>query len=55
VIAAQVIMVTVTVTDRYGGIAHAQAWDRLHPRLTRRAGWLGFPDELSYAFREDQG
>lgn len=31
--------VTVTDTDRYG-IATAQAWDRLHPRLTRRAAWV---------------
>ncbi|MFE9637169.1 NF041680 family putative transposase [Streptomyces sp. NPDC006463] len=30
--------VTVTNTDRYG-TATAQAWDRLHPRLTRRAAW----------------
>ncbi len=31
--------VTVTNTGRYG-TATAQAWDRLHPRLTRRAAWL---------------
>lgn len=31
--------VTVTNTDRYG-TATVQAWDRLHPRLTRRAAWL---------------
>lgn len=31
--------VTVTNTDRYGA-ATAQGWDRLHPRLTRRAAWL---------------
>lgn len=31
--------VTVTTTDRYG-TATARAWDRLHPRLTRRAAWL---------------
>lgn len=30
--------VTLTDTRRYGQ-AHAQAWDRLHPRLTRRAAW----------------
>jgi hypothetical protein len=31
----------VTVTDtRLYGKASAQAWDRLHPRLTRRAAWL---------------
>lgn len=31
--------VTVTGTRRYGK-ATAQAWDRLHPRLTRRAAWM---------------
>jgi hypothetical protein len=36
---------TITQTTRYG-TAHAQAWDRLHPRLTRRTAWLGFPDAL---------
>lgn len=31
----------VTTTDtRLYGKATAQAWDRLHPRLTRRAAWL---------------
>lgn len=30
--------VTITGTRRYGK-ATAQAWDRLHPRLTRRAAW----------------
>jgi DDE superfamily endonuclease len=30
---------TSTVTSRYG-IARAAAWDRVHPRLTRRAAWL---------------
>ena len=30
--------VTFTETNRYGG-ASATAWDRLHPRLTRRAAW----------------
>ncbi|MCX4808720.1 transposase [Streptomyces sp. NBC_01214] len=30
--------VTATATERYG-TAIAQAWDRLHPRLTRRAAW----------------
>jgi hypothetical protein len=30
----------VTITDtRLYGMATAQAWDRLHPRLTRRAAW----------------
>ncbi|GAA3221906.1 hypothetical protein GCM10010468_47350 [Actinocorallia longicatena] len=36
---------TVTETTRYG-TAVATAWDRLHPRLTRRAAWIDFPDEL---------
>nr|WP_263656627.1 NF041680 family putative transposase [Nonomuraea aurantiaca] len=36
---------TVTDTTRYG-TAHAQAWDRLHPMLTRRAAWQAFPGEL---------
>jgi hypothetical protein len=31
---------TVTETRLYG-TATAQAWDRLHPRLTRRAAWAG--------------
>ncbi|MEF9880853.1 NF041680 family putative transposase [Streptomyces sp. P9-A4] len=35
----EVAVVTATDTDRYG-TATAQAWDRLHPRLTRRAAWL---------------
>jgi hypothetical protein len=30
---------TITATDRYGA-ARAQAWDRLHPRLTHRSCWL---------------
>ncbi|HEV3287494.1 MAG TPA: NF041680 family putative transposase, partial [Streptosporangiaceae bacterium] len=30
---------TSTVTSRYG-TAEAAAWDRVHPRLTHRAGWL---------------
>lgn len=30
---------TFTNTDRYG-VATAQAWDRLHPQLTRRAAWI---------------
>ena len=32
-------MTTTTQTTRYGTAA-AQAWDRLHPRLTHRAAWL---------------
>jgi len=30
---------TTTATTRYG-TAVAQAWDRLHPRLTHRSAWL---------------
>jgi hypothetical protein len=30
---------------RYGG-ACATAWDRLHPRLTRRAAWLDYDGDL---------
>ena len=30
---------TSTVTSRYG-MAVAQAWDRVHPRLTHRSAWL---------------
>jgi hypothetical protein len=37
--------VTVTDTSRYGK-ATARAWDRLHPRLTRRAAWLAHDGEL---------
>ncbi|MBT2210183.1 transposase [Actinomadura sp. NEAU-AAG7] len=36
---------TTTATTRYG-TAVATAWDRLHPRLTRRAAWEGFAGEL---------
>ncbi|MFE5126227.1 NF041680 family putative transposase [Streptomyces sp. NPDC056669] len=37
----------VTVTDtRLYGKATAQAWDRLHPRLTRRAAWIERSAEL---------
>ncbi|GAA1587937.1 hypothetical protein GCM10009678_82980 [Actinomadura kijaniata] len=36
---------TVTPGTRYG-TAVATAWDRLHPRLTRRAAWEHFSDEL---------
>ncbi|MEV8419134.1 transposase, partial [Streptomyces niveus] len=35
----EVTAVTQTSTTRYG-TAIAQAWDRLHPRLTRRAAWI---------------
>src|SRR5205814_3790095 len=34
---------TATRTRLYGA-ATAQAWDRLHPRLTRRAAWVGSGD-----------
>lgn len=36
---------TSTDTTRYGH-AHAQAWDRLHPRLTHRGPWLDHDGEL---------
>ena len=36
---------TRTETSRYG-TAIAAAWDRLHPRLTHRAAWLGHDGEL---------
>ncbi|MFI5723894.1 hypothetical protein [Streptomyces cyaneofuscatus] len=36
---------TVTEMERYG-TAVATAFDRLHPRLTRRAAWLTHRDEL---------
>ncbi|RPK56973.1 hypothetical protein EES43_23025 [Streptomyces sp. ADI96-02] len=36
---------TVTETERYGS-AVATSFDRLHPRLTRRAAWLTHRDEL---------
>jgi hypothetical protein len=37
----------VTVTDtRLYGKATAQAWDRLHPRLTRRAAWADYEGPL---------
>ncbi|KQX44551.1 transposase [Streptomyces sp. Root63] len=37
----------VTLTDtRLYGKATARAWDRLHPRLTRRGAWLDHADEL---------
>jgi hypothetical protein len=32
-------------TTRYGA-ATAQAWDRVHPRLTHRAAWLNHPGDL---------
>ncbi|MDN0200188.1 hypothetical protein NW895_35240 [Streptomyces sp. S.PNR 29] len=36
-----------TVTDiRLYGKAPAQAWDRLHPRLTRRAAWSDYEGPL---------
>jgi hypothetical protein len=36
---------TTTATSRYG-TARADAWDRLHPRLTHRAAWLDHVGEL---------
>ena len=36
---------TTTQTTRYGAAA-AQAWDRLHPRLTHRSAWLGHDGPL---------
>ncbi|MFE3314926.1 transposase, partial [Embleya sp. NPDC059213] len=36
---------TTTTTTRYG-TATATAWDRLHPRLTRRGAWEGFDGDL---------
>jgi SAM-dependent methyltransferase len=38
-------VVTLTDTSRYGR-ASATAWDRLHPRLTRRAAWLEYDGDL---------
>jgi hypothetical protein len=37
--------ITTTQTTRYG-TAEAADWDRLHPRLTRRTGWLEHHDDL---------
>jgi hypothetical protein len=36
---------TSTVTSRYG-TARTAAWDRVHPRLTRRAAWLDHDGDL---------
>ncbi|WP_433614612.1 NF041680 family putative transposase [Dactylosporangium sp. CA-139114] len=36
--------VSTTTETRLYGTATAQAWDRLHPRLTRRAAWTGSGD-----------
>src|SRR4051794_6301005 len=38
-------VVTLTDTSRYGN-ASATAWDRLDPRLTRRAAWLEYDGDL---------
>ena len=38
-------LTTTTVTSRYG-TAVATAWDRVHPRLTRRAAWLDHDSDL---------
>lgn len=37
--------VTVTDTRLYGKVT-ARAWDRLHPRLTRRAAWIEYDGPL---------
>ena len=39
------VVSTTTTTTRYGA-AHAQAWDRLHPRLEHRGAWADHPGEL---------
>ncbi|MDH6132354.1 hypothetical protein P3T37_001739 [Kitasatospora sp. MAA4] len=39
------IATTTTVTTRYG-TAEAKAWDKLHPRLTRRAAWEDYEGDL---------
>lgn len=39
------VAATTTATTRYG-TAVAKAWDKLHPRLTRRAAWLDHEGEL---------
>jgi hypothetical protein len=36
---------TRTSTSRYG-LAEARSWDRLHPKLTHRAGWAGHEQTL---------
>lgn len=36
---------TRTITSRYG-LAEAISWDRLHPKLTHRAGWAGHDQDL---------
>ncbi len=36
---------TTTDTTRYG-LAVAQSWDRLHPRLARRGAWAGHDGDL---------
>ncbi|WP_369265192.1 NF041680 family putative transposase [Streptomyces sp. R35] len=38
-------LVTLNDTERYGK-AQAQAWDRVHPRLTHRSSWLDHDGEL---------
>ncbi|MEV4583373.1 NF041680 family putative transposase [Nonomuraea jabiensis] len=38
---------TTTATTRYG-TATAMAWDRLHPKLTRRAAWIEHDMELPF-------
>ncbi|MFE3278461.1 NF041680 family putative transposase [Nocardia sp. NPDC059239] len=41
----QPTVATITATANYGK-ASAQAWDRVHPRLTRRAAWLDHDEPL---------
>ncbi|MFI1913250.1 transposase [Nocardia sp. NPDC020380] len=41
----QPTLATTTATANYGK-ATAQAWDRVHPRLTRRAAWLDHDEAL---------
>jgi hypothetical protein len=36
---------TTTETTRYG-LAHAHAWNRLHPRLTHRGAWAGHDGDI---------
>ncbi|MFG2004781.1 transposase [Spirillospora sp. NPDC048911] len=43
-------LASTTATERHG-TATAQAWDRLHPRLTRRAAWIDHPGHAAGAGR----
>lgn len=42
---------TSTDTTRYGTAA-AHSWNRLHPRLTRRAAWLDHGSEVTTAAQQ---